>query len=52
MVTFLPHTERKSVLYENNLTSNWPLYQSRPHNLHLTTLKCSASSESQTVRIV
>ena len=31
MVTFLPHTKRKSVLYENDSTSNWPRYQSRPH---------------------
>ena len=52
MVTFLPHKKRKCVLHKNDSTSNWPRYQPRPHKIHLTTLECSASSESQANRIV
>ena len=51
-MTFLPQKQRKNMVYENDSTSNWPRFQSRPHYLHLTTLECSASSESQAVRIV
>ena len=52
MVTFLPQKQRKCVFYENDSTRNWPCCQSRPHLLHLATLDCSASLESQAVRIV
>ena len=51
-MAFLPQKQRKRMLYENESTSNWPRYQSRPHLLHLMKLECSASSESQAVRIV